>query len=189
MKKSTIIACVIGAVIGIFIIDAICVNNKCNGKECTIVATDQDMQNIHASIFNQIKSQGLVAEKYGKMVIEAMKVAIQGRYGANGSQAAMQWIKENNPTIPADIMSKLQTVIEAGYTSFEAKQRTKIDQLRVYKEFLGSCPQGNIAHMMGWPKIDMKNMSEVVSTAETKETFKTKEMKTIDPFAADSTSK
>jgi hypothetical protein len=187
MKAGVIVALVIGGifvtVIGIAVITGISINNNCNRQERGIVATDRDMQNVHASIFNQIKSQGLVVEKYGDMVIQAMKVAVEGRYGKNGSQAAMQWIQEQNPSISPDIMTKLQTVIEAGYTSFEAKQRTKIDQVRVYETYLGNFPQGMIAGMFGWPKVDLKSLSEVISTAETKETFQSKEMRTIDPFA------
>ncbi len=82
-----------------------------------------------------------------------------------------------------DILTKLQTVIEAGYTSFEAKQRTKIDQVRIYETYLGNFPQGPIAGLFGWPKVDMKALAEVISTAETKKTFENKEMETIDPFA------
>lgn len=150
--------------------------------ETRIDAVDKDMQNVHASIFNNIKSQGLTVEKYGTLVVESIKVSMGGRYGSGGSKAAFQWIKENNPGIDSKIFYKLQNVIEAGYNSFEATQRTKIDIVRVYKKNLRSFPSNIVAWVFNFPKIDLKSMEEVISTAETKETFQKKEMKTINPF-------
>jgi hypothetical protein len=152
-------------------------------QENGIKATYEDMQNVHASVFNQIKSQGLVVEKYGDMVIQALDVAMSGRYGAGGSQAAMQWIQEQNPTIDPQTLAKLQTVIEAGYTKFEAVQRTKIDKIRIYQNTLQTFPNSLLANVFGFPRIDMAKYGRTISTSETKTTFETGEMKTIDPFA------
>ncbi len=122
-------------------------------------------------------------EKYGSMVTEALSVAVTGRYGKNGSQAAMQWIQEQNPTIDIKIMDKLQTVIEAGYKKFESAQRTKIDKLRIYDDTLGSFPTNMLAGLFGFPKKVTEDMRKTISSAETKEMMQTKEMKTIDPFS------
>ena len=158
--------------------------NNLVSQENGIVAVHKDMQNVHASIFNQIKSQGLSVEKYGAMVTEALKVAVEGRYGKNGSQAAMQWIQEQNPTIDPKIMEKLQVTIEAGYNEFKSVQRTKLDRLRVYDNTLDSFITGSIAKsFMGFPKKVTDDMREVVSSAATKQMMETKEMETIDPFA------
>ena len=153
-------------------------------QENSIVAAHEDLQNVHASIFNQIKSQGLSVEKYGDMVTKAINAAIEGRYGKNGSQAAMQWIQENNPTIDSKVFEKLQVVIEAGYNKFEEAQRTKIDKIRVYDNTLDSFFTGFVAKsIMGFPKKVTADMRKTITSAETSEMMKTKEMKTIDPFA------
>ena len=153
-------------------------------QENGIVAANEDLQNIHTSIFNQIKSQGLSVEKYGTMVTQAITTAIEGRYGKNGSQAAMQWIQENNPTIDSKIFEKLQVVIEAGYNKFESAQRTKIDKLRIYDNTMDSLFTGFVAKsVMGFPKKVTADMRKTITSAETTEMMKTKEMKTIDPFA------
>ena len=168
---------------GSWVIYMIGTYNNLVGQEEGIKATYNDMQNVHVSIFNQMKSQGLAAEKYGNMVIQALQVGMEGRYGQNGSQAAFQWIQEQNPTIDSKIMDKLQVAIEAGYNKFEAVQRTKIDKLRIYNQNLRTFPSNLAATLMGFPKIDLQKYGATISTAETKKTFESGEMKTIDPFS------
>jgi len=187
MSKGAIIALVIVGLIivlvGSVIIYGISTYNSCNTQEKGITAVDRDMQNVHASIFSQIKSQGLAVEKYGEMVIQAIEVAMSGRYGKTGSQAAFQWLSEQNPSISPQIMEKLQVAIEAGYNKFEATQRTKIDRIRIYETDLGAFPKGMVAKMFGYPKIDLDELKQVIVTAETKKVFETKEMEVIDPFS------
>jgi hypothetical protein len=157
--------------------------NTAARMENGVVAVHEDMKNVHASIFNTMKSQGLSIEKYGDTVIKALDAAMNGRYGADGVKGAMVWIQEQNPTIDASLYSKLQTVIESGYTRFEATQRSKIDRLRVYDNFIDTNPGGAVAKAFGYPKKVTADMRQTISTAETKEMMATKEMKTIDPFA------
>ncbi len=171
--------CLIGSVA----IYAVGVNNSLVRQEEGIKAVHEDMKNVHSSIFNSIKSQGLAVEKYGDMVLQAINAAIEGRYGQGGSKAAFQFLQEQNPTIDAKIMEKLQVAIEAGYNKFESTQRTKIDRLRIYKQDLRTFPRNIVASTLGFPKIDLAELSQTISTAETKKTFSTKEMETIDPFS------
>jgi hypothetical protein len=179
-----IIAAVLVAGALTLVVTLVGINNSFVRMENGVVAVHEDMKNVHASIFNKIKSQGLVVEKYGEMVIGAINAAISGRYGASGAQAAFLAIKEQNPTIDSKIMEKLQVAIEAGYNGFESAQRGKIDRLRVYDNALESVPGGWLARtFMGFPRKVTADMRTTISSAETKETFQTKEMKTIDPFA------
>jgi hypothetical protein len=183
--KNLIIIGVIVAVLAVGVISGIMYNNDFVKTENLIVATDGDLQNVHASIFNNIKSQGLSVEKYGDMVIKAIDASMTGRYGAKGSSAAFQWIKEENPKIDTATFTKLQQVIDAGYNNFETKQRTKIDIIRTYKNKIQVFPANLYASILGFPKIDLKKYSEVITTEETKKTWETGNMKTIDPFAKD----
>lgn len=153
-------------------------------QENGIDAVDKDMQNVHASIYKQMKGQGLAVEKYGDMVIKALDAAMSGRYGEGGSRAAFQWIHEQNPNIAPDIMTKLQQVIEAGYNRFEATQRAKIDKVRVYKDILRFFPSNMIAGMLGFPKIDMSMADRVISSATTKKDFESGELSDPDPFSS-----
>lgn len=178
-----IIAGFIAALVISVIVFAVNTYNTATREENGIVAVHEDMKNVHASIFNTMKSQGLSIEKYGETVIKALDAAMGKRYGNDGVRGAMVWIKEQNPTIDSSLYAKLQTVIEAGYTRFESTQRTKIDRIRVYDNLLDSFFQGTIARLFGFPKKVTADMRTTISTAETKTTFETKEMKTIDPFA------
>jgi len=187
MKTSTMIALGVVAVLIAAILGTGCYTmgtyNSLVRQENGIEAVHEDMKNVHASIFNQIKSQGLTVEKYGDLVIQALEVAMSGRYGATGSQAAMQWLREENPTISPEVFTKLQTVIEVGYNKFEATQRTKIDRIRIYENTLETFPSSLVANFFGFPRFELEEYKRTISTAETKKTFETGEMETINPFA------
>ncbi len=185
MKTAILLSLVLAPIvlIGSAVIYCVSVYNDNIAQEQGIVATNEDMKNVDASVFNTIKSQGLTVEKYGDLVIKAIEASTSGRYGKNGSQAAMQWIQEQNQNIDAKIMDKLQIAIEAGYNKFESAQRTKIDRIRIYNIDLKSVIRGSASWVMGFPKIDLKDLSQTIVTAETKKTFETKEKATIDPFA------
>jgi len=187
MKTSTIIALAVVAVVvclfggcGLYTMGTY---NSLVRQENGIKAVHEDLKNVHASIFNQMKSQGITVEKYGDLVIQALEVSMSGRYGEKGSQAAMQWIKEQNPTIDPKIFAKLQTVIEAGYNKFESTQRGKIDRIRVYENTLMTFPSSMIANFFGFPRFDLEKYKKTISSKETKKVFETGEFDTIDPFA------
>jgi hypothetical protein len=189
MGKGLIITLVVIGIlvvgVGTLVMAGISHYNDFKVTENLIEATDKDLQNVHASVFNNIKSQGLSVEKYGDMVIQAINAAMSGRYGKSGSQAAFQWIQEQNPQIDSSTFKKLQDVIEAGYANFETKQRTKIDVIRTYKNKIGVFPGNIFAMVFGYPKIDLAKYDQVISTEETKNTWETGNMKTIDPFGKD----
>jgi hypothetical protein len=180
--KKYIIIGVLAIVLGGFFISGISYYNDFKVTENLIVATDKDLQNVHASIFNNIKSQGLSVEKYGDMVIQAITASMTGRYGASGSKAAFQWIQEQNPTVSPSVFLKLQQVIDIAYNNFETKQRTKIDIIRTYENKIGVFPGNLFASVFGYPKIDLKKLSSVISTEETKKTWDTGNIRTINPF-------
>lgn len=187
MKKPTLIAlavvCTLVACVGGCGIYTLGAYNDLIRQEQGIVASHEDMKNVHASIYNNIKSQGLSVEKYGDMVIKAIDASMSGRYGEDGSKAAISLISEQNPTIDSAVFLKLQSVIEAGYNSFEAKQREKIDRIRVYRQSLLVFPNSLIANFFGFPRINLDELSKTITTEATEETFRTKKMDTIDPFA------
>lgn len=164
------------AVIGTFIIMSITYYNSFNGKEIYIKAVDKDMQNVHASFHKQMRAQGISVEKYGDLVIKALQVSMGGRYGANGSQAAMQWIKEQNPTIDPKMFSKLQQVIEAGYNKFESVQRKKIDMVAVYEKQATNFPGVVFAGIFNFPKKPFDELGRIITSAETKIDFEKGEL-------------
>jgi hypothetical protein len=151
--------------------------------ENRIEAVDKDMQNVHASIFQQMRQQGVAVEKYGDLVIQAINAAMSGRYGTGGSKAAFQWLQEQNPTIDSKIMDKLQVAIEAGYNRFEATQRTKLDIVRTYKDATQVFPKNIVAGLFGYPKKPWEEIGRIVTSAQTKADFEKGELSDPGIFA------
>jgi hypothetical protein len=147
-----------------------------------VEAIHKDMENAHGSIYNQIKSQGLTVQNYGDTVIKAINVAISGRYGEGGVKSAWTWIQEKNPEIDPSLYKSLMQVIEAGYNKFENIQRNKIDVVRTYNTKLRTFPDNIWANIFGFPKCNLKDLEEVISTESSKEMMETKKMDTINPF-------
>ena len=141
-----------------------------------IEAENANMENVVGAGYTKIAAQGGAVDKYKEIFISALEIAMEGRYGKTGSQAAFQWIQESHPELPANIIRALQEAIEATFNRLEAVQTAKIDKIRVYKDFLGEPLSGFVARRLGFPKLDIKAMSEVVSSTEAKEAMETKEL-------------
>ena len=175
MKKSAgsalMVLLVLVVLVGAIVVWGISIYNGLIRFENQIEAVDQDMQNVHASIFQQMKQQGVAVEEYGQMVIEAIDTAISGRYGDGGSKAAFQWLQEQNPTISPEIMGKLQASIEAGYNKFEATQRTKLDVVREYKNATQVFPESRVARLFGFPRKSWDELGRIVTSSQTKQDF------------------
>ena len=138
---------------------------------------DQNRNNYDNFVKSVIETAG-VAGKYADDLAKVTRAAIEGRYGANGSQAVFQWIQEQNPQVDASIYKKIQQVIEAGRLSFETNQKTLIDKKRVYETMLNQFPGNLVAGMMGFPKIDLDKYG-IVTSDRTEKAFETKKDEAI----------
>lgn len=148
------------------------------GQEAGIEASSQKMENSLGAGYKKITSQGLAVDKYGTLFKDAIKAGMSGRYGKDGSQGAMQWIRESNPQLDAKIMQALQDAIEVTFNRFEAAQNELIDRVRIYKFSLGKFPNNMVAGIFGFPRLDLAQYKEIISSAEAKEAMQTKELPT-----------
>ena len=189
MKLGLIIG---GAVVALLLIVGMCCTvsyisfrQDCVSFENNISAQDKEMQNVDTEVTNTLITQGLSAKEYGKLVKDAIKAANSGRYGADGSKAMMQWIKEQNPNIDADIFKKFMKAAEAGYAKFAAAQRKKIDLARSYKNLIERKQQipiwGSIV-TSGFPRKPWEDFERIIVSEDTAETWKTGIKKPVNPY-------
>lgn len=182
MSKGSIIGLSILGILIFFVVtfagSLIGINNTCVQQEQTVIAQYNQNKNNYDNYFKKLKETAQVPDMYVDSFKKVYDGIMVGRYGAGGSKAAFQWIKENNPNLDSSMYRQIQEVIEAGRNSFEANQKTLLDKKQVYQTLLGQFPDGYFAKMMGWPKIDLEKYGIVTSEA-TEVIFETKRSEPI----------
>jgi Na+-transporting NADH:ubiquinone oxidoreductase subunit NqrC len=138
--------------------------------EQEIEALWEDNQNVLGQYTLKIQEAVQVPEMYKNDFKEVLTAAMSGRYGADGSKATFQWIKENNLNFDSKMHAKMQVLIEAGRNEFQTKQTRLIDAKRVYKTSLGYVWRGFWLGMAGYPKIDLEKYRPVVA-GDTRQVF------------------
>lgn len=174
MNKSILIG------IGVFVftavvywITSISYHNKFNSFENTLEVAIKEVQNVHATTYKNMKMQGVAFDKYGDLVIEAMKVAVSGRQNAG---AAMTWIQEKNPNIDSSVLKKLQQVIEVSFNKFKSAQTRQLDIYNKYKTSTTSYFGSHFANSHGFPKKSWEELGRIVTSKVTKRDFATGEL-------------
>lgn len=146
--------------------------SDCIKAEAGIKAQYSEDQNNYDNMWKRFREMSQVNESYAADLKKVFDGAIQGRYGADGSKAAMQWITEHNPTLSPDTYTRLQSTIEAGRNSFEAEQKTLLDKKREYEVLLGSTTGLFVNGFFGFPRIDLAKFG-IVTSDRTEKAFGT----------------
>lgn len=129
-------------------------------------------ENILASHSQKIMEMAQVPSMYKDDVKEVYTAAIQGRYGDNGSQAMMQWLKEQNPQLDPALYNRLQQVMEAGRNKFENGQAALLDKTRAYDTAIEKPWSGFWLKFAGKPSngFDLSDY-DIISSGHARDTF------------------
>ena len=157
---------------GIFLSGYISATNNGAKEDAQLKAQYQNMENVLSGYSLKVTEAAQLPAMYTKGLEDVAKAAIQGRYGANGSQATMQWIKEQNPTVDPKLYLKIEQIIEGGRDNFQNEQTRFLDMKRSYETDLNSFPSGFFYRLAGFPKIPLDSY-KLISSEHAEETFKT----------------
>ncbi len=131
--------------------------NYGNRAEKQIVAEHKNLENVLGQYSIKVAEAAQVPDMYKSDMKEVVSAALQGRYGANGSKAVFQWLKEDNSPAKLDsaLYAKIQQIIEAGRNEFQNNQTRFIDIKRGYETNLGYAWTGLWLGVFGYPRIDL----------------------------------
>lgn len=164
MKMFAIIAAV---VMGVFLtvcgVNYVSTYNYGNRTERALEAEYENLQNVLSQYSLQIKEAAQIPSMQTDDLARLFTGALDARYGSDGSQAAMQWIREQNPNLNQETYLQLQRMMEAGRNKFENHQTRFLDTKRQYETALGYLWQGFWLRVTGYPRIDLDDMNIVKS--------------------------
>jgi uncharacterized protein (UPF0333 family) len=145
--------------------------NYGNRTEASLEAIKGNNKNIFAQYGQKVVEAAQVPDMARDDIVKIATASMQGRYGADGSKATWQMIKEQNPSVDPKLYTKIQQLIEGGRNDFQNGQTKQLDAVRSYKTALGNVWGGMWLHMAGYPKINFKDY-EIISTDRADETYK-----------------
>lgn len=186
IQKSTkiIIGLMVGFIIaiGLTVGWLISIKFQAGTFENKIIATNDNLKNVHSSVNKILTSSGITVKNFGETKIKAIKESI-ARY-ADKPQLMMQFVQENPQQIDSRLWENFQKQIEVQYTKFEMEQKYKISVVQEYKNFLDNTVRGNVAGVVwSYPRAETVNiMKQVIITEDSKETFETGIDKAVDVF-------
>lgn len=163
----------IGALIGgIGMMSYVSAYNYGNTMDKQLVAIKDNNKNIYANGTQKILEMVQVPTMYKDDLKEVITADIQGRYGKNGSQASMQWLKEHEVKLDPTLYIKIQQTVEGFRNEFQNNQTRMIDVKRSYSTAQGYLWQGFWLRLAGYPKVNMNDYNAITTDA-TESVFKT----------------
>jgi uncharacterized protein (UPF0333 family) len=146
-------------------------HNFAVGIEAQLKAAKANNENILAQYGQKLQESTQVPDMARDDIVKVVKAAIEGRYGDNGSQAAIQVLREQNPNVDPQLYRTIQAMIESGRDEFKQGQTKILDIIRNYETNLGYFWRGLMLRTAGFPKLNLDDY-KIVSTDRAQEAFK-----------------
>jgi uncharacterized protein (UPF0333 family) len=120
----------------------------------------------------KVKEVAQVPDMYRDDLQKVIQSTFEGRYGADGSKAVFQFIREQNMPLDPTLYQKIQQVMESGRNEFQMSQKVLIDTRAAYERQLGYFWSGLWLNIAGYPKVDLEKY-KIVTIAEVEQKFET----------------
>lgn len=147
--------------------------NKAVDYEQNINKFDRASQNTLSNYTLKITEMFEVPAAYAEDLKNHVKETFSGRYGEDGSKAAMQWIQERNLPFDSSLYKELQTTIAAGRDEFKVSQDRKLEICTQYDILTHRPVSKLILSVVGYPSLDIQDKCRIVLDQKTIDTFKT----------------
>lgn len=147
--------------------------------ENNIVTAYDESKNVHSNYVLRIQEMAQVPKMATKQLSEIIKASNEGRYGADGSKAVFQFLKEQNPNIDQSLFTNIQKEMVGGRLDFQSKITRVIDNKKVAYNMLDDTVGGFILKdILGMPRKNIgydggKDDYPVIMSETSVETFKT----------------
>lgn len=182
-KKGSAVA-IIGITVGIIVVLCLLVAgigvmsyfsaaNKGNQAENRIDEIRQNSASNLSNLTMRIQEMAQVPDMAVGHLKELIQAQMSGRYGADGSKAVVQFLKEQNVSVDQRMYLNIQSEISGGRKEFEITQNRLMGQCRNYKDELGNAWSGFWLRLAGYPKGDLKELCRAVTDAKTDSAFST----------------
>lgn len=158
-------AAVLTILLAIVAVNYISYHNYGVATERRIEAKLVDNRQLLARHGTQIGEMAQVNAMYRDDLIEIYTAAIESRYGEDGINTVMTWIKEQNPDVSPELYVRLSQRIEANRNEFYNAQTQLIDMKRAYETELDSLWSGFwLRTIHGYPEMDLDSITIISST-------------------------
>jgi hypothetical protein len=161
--------------------------NSANQSEQDIVAQYEQAQNVYDNGWKAVVEVAQVPKLQEQNYKDLYDGVMKGRYGANGSQALLQFIKEQNPTLSDETYTKIQRTMETFHANFEASQQDLIAKKQSYRILVTATTDsllynwiGNYPHIKVGIPTGAQDDYAIVTSDKTQTDFKNKKAAPID---------
>jgi hypothetical protein len=149
-------------------------SNDANKFEVDIKAKYTDNKNVYDNGWKKVVEVSQVPALQVDALKQLYDATMKGRYGAEGSRAFLQFIKEQNPNLDQTTFIKIQQDIESFRSEFQANQTALVARKQSYETFLTATTSGRFYNMIGsYPHIDLTKF-DIVTSERTENVFDSK---------------